>query len=204
MGWSIRFSIQILAVALLTGLPGGAQSDSPAHIFRPTPNAIVEPGPLNVVARGSSSAVMLVDGNALEMERPGPLALAATISPSAGLHELLLRDGDVEERVAFFAGDPSAAAQLGEEWKPFRAHPPPALGAPCTTCHEVRDGKWDFVGGSIASNCFQCHDEGGFAKVHTHERGVLYSCAMCHMPHGSTEAKHLKMSVESACTQCHF
>jgi predicted CXXCH cytochrome family protein len=115
---------------------------------------------------------------------------------------LVLRDGDAEKRTTFFVGASSTGDQ--SEWKPFRSHPPPATGATCTACHEVRDAKWEFAGGNLASNCFQCHNEGEFPKAHTHERGVLAACSMCHFAHGSSESKHLKMAVKTACTQCHF
>lgn len=200
----LRLSISFLIVSVLAGLPCGAQPDSSPRIFRPAANSMVEPGPLSVVARGSAAASLMLDGTSLAVTRPGPQALTATVTPSAGRHELVLRDGDAEVRVAFFVGVFSSAAQPQDEWKVFRSHPPPAMGATCSACHAVRDGKWEFAGGDIASNCFQCHNAELFPKAHTHERGVLADCKTCHLAHGSTESKHLKMTAKAACTQCHF
>lgn len=204
MGEVFRLSISFLVVSVLAGLPCGAQTDSLPRIFRPAANSMVEPGPLSVVARGSAAASLMLDGTPIAVTRPGPQALTTTVTPSAGRHELVLRDGDAEVRVAFFVGVFSSTAQPQDEWKAFRSHPPPATGATCSACHAVRDGKWESAGGGIASNCFRCHNAELFPKAHTHERGVLADCTMCHLAHGSTESKHLKMTAKAACTQCHF
>lgn len=169
-----------------------AQETGP-EIFRPSDRSIVS-GPLSVVARGSASAALTLDGNPLKVDRPGPNAITVSLRIAPGKHELALIDTGVEKRVTFFVGD------APPDFAKFRAHPPAAT---CQTCHAVKDGAWAFKGDTLAENCFTCHKADAFATPHSHNADTLYECQLCHSPHGSTAAKHLKVKKEVACKLCH-
>lgn len=153
-------------------------------ILRPADQSVLKPGPFSVIAK--TEAELKLDGKPLAVTRPAPGIATATINPAPGLHEI----SAAEERVKFFVG---AGAPPG--WKEFRAHPP---AASCESCHAIVKGAWEFAG-----NCFQCHDQKAFPKIHQHNTEVLADCQLCHYPHGSTERRHLKMQKETACKQCH-
>lgn len=178
------------AAAVLFSVAAVAQD---AEIFRPLDQSSVSAGRLSVVARGSTSAELRLDGKVVTVERPGPNAIAATLTLSAGKHELLLKDGGVEKKVTFSAG-------AAPGFTPFRPHPPAAT---CQTCHAVKDGAWAFKGDTLAENCFTCHKAESFAVAHSHNSDTLYECQLCHTPHGSSAVKHLKLKKEVACKLCH-
>jgi predicted CXXCH cytochrome family protein len=169
----------IAAAALALAQQG---SEGP-RILRPADGAALPPGPIVVIARGTSS--LQFDGKPLSVQ-----AGSATITPSAGRHELRLGD----QKVQFFVG-PAAPA----EFRPYRLHPP--AEAACSTCHAIRDGAWEFRGAE--ASCFGCHDAKKFPVGHTHNAEVLSECGLCHDPHGSAEKFHLKLKRETACKQCH-
>jgi predicted CXXCH cytochrome family protein len=176
------------------------QSAGP-RFLRPFPESVVDSGPLAVIAKGKAGATLLLDGRAIGANSPGPGALAVTVTVTPGRHELTVRDETGTTTIAIFVRGPKDAGPEG--WKNFQAHPPPALKATCQTCHAVKDGQWTFAGESLAANCFACHQREKFSTVHTHEPPVLRDCQMCHLPHGSTEARHLKMPPKASCEQCH-
>lgn len=180
-----------LAAAILLCSAALAQD---AEILRPLDRTIVPPGPLSVVARGSASAELRLDGKLLGVERPGPNALTVTIKPAAGKHELLLKDAGSEKRVAFVVGE------TPPDFKIFRVHPPAAT---CQTCHAIKDGAWAFKSDTLGETCFTCHKAESFAVPHSHNADTLFECQLCHSPHGSTAAKHLKLKKEVACKVCH-
>jgi predicted CXXCH cytochrome family protein len=141
-----------------------------------------------VIARGA--APLKLDGKAIAVQAAAEGVVTAMITPSGGRHEL--RWGDHEVR--FFVG-PGAPA----EFRPFRLHPP--AETPCSACHAIRDGVWEFRGAE--SSCLGCHEAKKFPVGHTHNSEVLSECGLCHDPHGSAEKFHLKLSRETACKQCH-
>ncbi|HZT30139.1 MAG TPA: cytochrome c3 family protein [Bryobacteraceae bacterium] len=177
-----------LLAAWLAAACAGQEASGP-RILRPTDHSVVEAGPLSIVAKGGS---LKLDGKAIAATSPGPGALTATVTPSAGLHKLEADDAAIQ----FFVG---AGAPTG--WQEFKTHPPG--GAACNTCHAVIRGAWEIKGGVTGDNCFQCHNQEAFPKVHTHKPEVLIDCQLCHSPHGSTVKAHLKMAKDAACKQCH-
>ena len=175
----------IVAAAALAAAP------TEQAILRPADGAILDPGPLSIVARGK--AQLRVDGKQVAAASPGPGAVAATVNPAPGLHELAFGD----RKIRFFVG----ASEAPAGFRAYRAHPPAAAG--CETCHAVKDGAWGFRGATLAASCFGCHDAGRFPEPHSHNATVLGECQLCHDPHGSTAKFHLKMDRETACKQCH-
>ncbi len=162
-------------------------------IFRPADQSVIQAGPVSVVAKGPADAKLELDGKPVEAQHPAAGVFAAIITPTAGRHQLSLAGRSIQ----FFVG----ASGVPEGWKQFRAHPPAAVN--CETCHAVNQGAWDFKGGTVAENCFECHQQQSFPKVHQHNPEVLADCQLCHNPHGSTAKFHLKMAKETACKQCH-
>ena len=158
----------------------------PDRVLRPLNETVLKPGPVSIVAK--TTGELLLDGKAIPSTQPAPGVRTATVTPSAGLHELAAGN----QKVRFFVG---AGAPQG--WKEFRAHPPAAT---CDACHAVEDGAWSIKAGET---CFRCHDQATFPKIHQHNSEVLAECQMCHNPHGSTEKAHLKLAKEVACKQCH-
>ena len=154
-----------------------------AVILRPTNQSVVPPGPLSIVAKGEGE--LQLDGKPVAAQKPAPGVIHARVDVAAGKHVLTLGALKVE-----FAAGPAP-----DGWKPFRAHPP---AAECVTCHTAQ--SWEFKG---AEACLGCHDQAAFPKLHTHNTEVLNECQLCHLPHGSTEARHLKFAKETACKQCH-
>ncbi len=182
---------RLVALALFAAL-GCAEEIT---IFRPSDQSAVPAGPLSVVARVSGKAEVKLDGKPVTATQPALNALTATVMPSPGRHELTVLAGGVEKKVVFFAGAGAPA-----DWKTFRPHPPAAT---CETCHAVKDGAWAFKNATLADSCFGCHEAKQFPAIHSHNTEVLAECQMCHNPHGSTEARHLKLKKELACKQCH-
>lgn len=181
-----------LAVALL-GLAGPAPERA---ILRPAADSVLDPGTLTVIVRAEGGELRL-DGRSLETVQPARGVLTATVAPSAGTHELVLATAGVEEKIRFHVGsDPAPPA----EWKRYRPHPPEVA---CETCHRISEGKWVLEGEVAGPACMACHDAGAFPKTHTHVPRELEECQLCHDPHGSTDARHLKMTREIACKQCH-
>jgi predicted CXXCH cytochrome family protein len=152
-------------------------------VLRPTPQSVVPPGPLSIVARGAGE--LRLDGKPVPSAQPAPGVTTATVNVAPGKHSITFGGATVE----FAAGTPPAG------WKPFTAHPP---AAECAACHDTP--SWEFKG---AGACLACHSGDGFARTHTHNSEVLAECQLCHQPHGSTEKRHLKFTREVACKQCH-
>ena len=152
-------------------------------VLRPTPQSVVPPGPLSIIAKGEGD--VLLDGKAVTVQKPGPGVIHAEVKVSSGKHVLTIGAAKVE----------FAAGQGPDGWKAFRAHPP---AGECVSCHAAE--SWEFKG---AGACLGCHDGTAFAKTHTHNAEVLNECQLCHAPHGSTENRHLKFTRETACKLCH-
>jgi len=167
-------------------------AEEAGKIMRPTDGAAMPLGAVDIVATAPSGK-MLLDGKAVDTEQPFPNVLHASVKVAAGVHSLeLLWDGGKKE-IRFFSG-PGAPAGFAT----FRQHPPVAE-VQCTQCHEVnKRGRFRFKGG-----CFDCHQQAGFAKIHTHDAARLEQCGMCHNAHGSTVKAHLLYSKETACKICH-
>jgi predicted CXXCH cytochrome family protein len=152
-------------------------------VLRPTPQSVVPPGPLSIVAKGEGD--VLLDGKVVAAQKPSPGVIHAKVEVTPGKHVLTVGAAKIQ----------FAAGQGPDGWKAFRAHPP---AAECAACH-ARE-SWEFKG---AEACLACHDGMAFAKTHTHNTEVLNECQLCHSPHGSTENRHLKFTREIACKQCH-
>jgi predicted CXXCH cytochrome family protein len=152
-------------------------------VLRPLPQSVVPAGPVSVIAKGAGD--LRIDGKPVKAAQPAPGVVTAELKLTPGRHVLTFGTAKVE----FGVGAPV------DSWKPFRAHPP---ASDCGACHTAPD--WEFKGHDA---CLNCHDRQAFAKLHTHNAEVLAECHLCHLPHGSTEARHLKMTKETACKQCH-
>ncbi len=86
-------------------------------------------------------------------------------------------------------------------------HPVLAGKMSCSDCHEMHRG--DAVMGGVGNlaraneTCLKCHSQQGGPFVFEHE-GVRDGCVACHSPHGSANAKMLKVRNQNLCLQCHF
>ncbi len=188
---SKRRLVLVAAIGLMCGLPSVAD-DEAGKILRPANNSSYNSGPIDLVATAPSGKLQL-DGIVIEAERPFPDVVHAAVKAAPGMHSLVLAWEGGKKEVRFFVGQNPPAG-----FQPFHQHPP-IPGVQCTQCHELnRRGRFVFKGG-----CFDCHQKDDFAKVHTHEPGVLERCGMCHNAHGSTVKAHLLYSKETACRICH-
>ena len=169
-----------------------AAAGEDARILRPSEGSYFASGPVDVVATAPGGKLEL-DGRLVTAERPFPDVLHAVLKVTPGEHVLALAWNGGRRQVRFFAGpNPPRGFQ------PFHQHPPLA-GVPCTECHELsRTGRFRFKGG-----CFDCHQQEGFTKLHTHNADVLSECGLCHNAHGSTVKAHLLYPRQIACKQCH-
>lgn len=189
-----RFSFGALPVLALLAVVGlrlsGAESEG--KILRPADHSSFARGAVDVVATAPSGKLTL-DGLPVEASQPYPDVFHTMVEPSEGPHRLVLEWADGKREVEFFVG---ANAPAG--YAPFHQHPP-AADVECGQCHGLsRQGQFIFKGG-----CFDCHQQGEFAKAHIHPPEILSQCGMCHNPHGSTVKAHLILSKEAACKQCH-
>lgn len=168
-------------------------AEEPGAILAPPPQS-AHPGTGAVRFIGRGAGALKMDGKPVETTSPHEGVQTAELKPAAGGAHTLEFEG---QTLRFFTG-----ANPGDEFKPFRAHPP---ANQCDTCHAVRNGRWRFQRVSLASVCAQCHSKETFQAKHTHEMPVLTDCQLCHNPHGSTTAvpAHLKLARDAACKQCH-
>jgi predicted CXXCH cytochrome family protein len=77
----------------------------------------------------------------------------------------------------------------------------------CTACHSPHKGSI-MVGGSTSmlsenESCFRCHAAQRGPFVFEHE-ALHEGCTICHTPHGSINAKMLKVRDANLCMKCHF
>lgn len=182
---------RIVALVALLRLSSPAAEEA-GKIMRPVEGAAVPAGPVDIVATASQGKLEL-DGKPLAVEEPFPNVFHATVKVSPGAHALVLMWPEGRKEVHFFAGENPPA-----EFQAFRQHPP-AAEVKCTQCHEIsKRGRFRFKGG-----CFDCHQQEGFAKIHSHDPGVLSQCGICHHAHGSVVKAHLLYPKETACKLCH-
>ncbi len=178
-----------LAILVLAGL---VWAEDAGKIMRPSDGSALPSGVVDVVATAPAGKLEL-DGKPVAAEQPFPNVFHASLKPAPGTHTLALVWEGGRKEIRVFTG-PGAPA----EFKVFRQHPPLA-DIPCTQCHELsKRGHFRFKGG-----CFDCHQQDGFAKVHSHKPDVLSECGICHNAHGSTVKAHLLYPKETACKQCH-
>ena len=167
-------------------------AEEAGKIVRPTDGAALPSTEADIVATAPSGKLQL-DGKNIAAQAPFPDVLHAIVKVSPGVHSLVLswQGGRTETRFSAGANPPAG-------FTPFRQHPPVA-GVQCTQCHELnKRGRFHFKGG-----CFDCHQQAGFVKLHTHDAARLEQCGMCHNAHGSTIKAHLLFPKEKACKQCH-
>ena len=74
----------------------------------------------------------------------------------------------------------------------------------CGSCHNPHGTIADSLisAHTVNDNCYSCHAEkrGPFLWEH---QPVYEDCVNCHLPHGSTRASMLKLSLPRLCQQCH-
>lgn len=77
----------------------------------------------------------------------------------------------------------------------------------CADCHDPHSGDARPGGGSklerLNEECLKCHAEQGGPFVFEHE-AMRDGCVACHQPHGSVNAKMLRIRNQNLCLQCHF
>jgi predicted CXXCH cytochrome family protein len=183
--------IAAILIALSAGLLSGADNDA-GRIMRPTDGAALASGEVDIIATAPSGKLTL-DGKDIVAEQPFPNVFHALVKVGPGLHSLALAWEGGKKEIRFFSGDHPPAG-----FAAFHQHPPLAEVA-CTQCHEVnKRGRFRFKGG-----CFECHQQQGFVKIHTHDAARLEQCGMCHNAHGSTVKALLLYPKETACKMCH-
>ena len=177
---------------LLLCLAVSLWAEDAGQIMRPTEGAALRGSDVDIVATAPGGAILL-DGKAVSAEQPFPNVWHAAVKASPGVHLLTLSWDGGKKEVHFYSGPNPPAG-----FAPFHQHPPVAE-VTCTQCHEMnKRGRFRFKGG-----CFDCHQQEGFAKVHTHDAARLEQCGMCHNAHGSTAKALLLYSKETACKICH-
>ena len=184
----MRATILIVFCALLLR----AADNDAGKIMRPTDGAALASSEVDIVATAPSGKLTL-DGKDVAAEQPFPNVFHAIAKANPGVHSLAIMWEGGKKEIHFYTGtNPPAGFAV------FHQHPPLADVA-CTECHEVnRRGRFRFKGG-----CFECHEQQGFVKVHTHDAARLEQCGMCHNAHGSTVKGLLLYPKETACKMCH-
>ena len=186
-------TLAFMAAAVLGVTVLYSQEDAP-KIMRPVDGAALTSGAVDVIA-SATDGVIEIDGKAIEVERPYPAVLRAKPKLADGQHTIGLVTKEARKEIRIFVG--AGAPPSG--FAAFREHPP-IPDVACTQCHEVnRRGRFRFKG----EGCFDCHQQDGFAKVHTHLPDTLSQCGSCHNAHGSTVKAHLTLPKDAACRQCH-
>jgi len=86
-------------------------------------------------------------------------------------------------------------------------HPVPEGHMTCTDCHDPHKGSIFLGGGTsqLSENemCLRCHPAERGPYVFEHE-AMREGCVTCHNPHGSINAKLLKVRDSNLCLRCHF
>ncbi len=86
-------------------------------------------------------------------------------------------------------------------------HPVPEGHMACTDCHNPHKGSIFRGGGTqlLSENdmCLRCHPSERGPFVFEHE-AMREGCITCHNPHGSINAKLLKVRDANLCLRCHF
>jgi predicted CXXCH cytochrome family protein len=86
-------------------------------------------------------------------------------------------------------------------------HPVPEGRMSCTDCHSPHKGSIFTAGGTslISANdgCLRCHSAQRGPYVFEHE-ALREGCTTCHTPHGTINAKMLKVRDSNLCLKCHF
>jgi len=86
-------------------------------------------------------------------------------------------------------------------------HPVPEGHMTCTDCHNPHKGSIFLGGGTsqLSENemCLRCHPAERGPFVFEHE-AMREGCVTCHNPHGSINAKLLKVRDSNLCLRCHF
>lgn len=116
-----------------------------------------------------------------------------------------------EKKALLSAPSPTLCYQCHTETKaefsrPFRHRVNEGL-LQCNDCHNPHGG---FLGKQLRSTaaqdqvCMKCHTEKKGPFVYEHLPVKTEGCASCHTPHGSTNARLLKVSnINQLCLQCH-
>jgi len=160
--------IPVAAIGLICGLPSIAD-DETGKILRPANNSSHTSGPIDLVATALSGKLQM-DGIAIEVERPFPDVLHASVNAPLECTRWFLCGRAAKRKCISLL-----VRILPRTFQPFHQHPPIA-GVQCTQCHGLnRRGRFVSKGG-----CFDCHRQDDFAKVHTHEPAVLERCR--HVP----------------------
>ncbi|HVU23851.1 MAG TPA: cytochrome c3 family protein [Opitutus sp.] len=87
------------------------------------------------------------------------------------------------------------------------AHPVLAGHMSCSDCHDPHEGNARPEGGAklarLNESCLKCHAQQSGPYVFEHE-ALREGCVTCHSPHGSVNAKMLRVRNQNLCLQCHF
>jgi len=91
------------------------------------------------------------------------------------------------------------------------SHPVMSGHMSCTDCHDVHNGPnapvtgvqfANVAGNKVNAICAKCHSEQ--TQPHAFEHPAMREgCTFCHDPHGTVNAKMLKVRNQILCTQCH-
>lgn len=86
------------------------------------------------------------------------------------------------------------------------SHPVMAGKMTCSDCHDPHKGSALPEGGTklarLNDSCLKCHTQQGGPFVFEHE-AMRDGCVSCHQPHGSVNAKMLRVRNHNLCMQCH-
>jgi DmsE family decaheme c-type cytochrome len=96
---------------------------------------------------------------------------------------------------------------LRGQFQQASTHPVLAGQMSCSDCHEPHQGSARPESGTqlavLNQTCTKCHAQQGGPFVFEHE-GLRDGCVTCHDPHGTANAKMLRVRNQNLCLQCHF
>jgi predicted CXXCH cytochrome family protein len=96
---------------------------------------------------------------------------------------------------------------LRGQFQQASTHPVLAGQMSCSDCHEPHQGSARPESGTqlavLNETCTKCHAQQGGPFVFEHE-GLRDGCVTCHDPHGTANAKMLRVRNQNLCLQCHF
>lgn len=186
------------APAPLCAKGAGETADNAAsdiEFVMPWGGSYIPDGPLVVAGRlpaGAGRVDLLLDGVPVADVTRETRTFVATISPSSGKHELVVRAGELSAKLRFTYGAGRSAARY--------IYHRPVLEGRCAECHAgMRRG----TANAESDTCKSCHRALGVIFPYVHGPVAAGRCLVCHDPHGSSWPSLMPETAKTMCTKCH-